>query len=111
MQDGFDSGAMVITIAATNRPDVLDTALRRPGRFDRQVIVDKPDKKGRVAIMEVHARRKKMVRGSEPREKGGSSFACSAPDAGVWRGPLPFAVSLHPRKSPSPSPSRLAAHR
>ena len=63
--DGFDSGALVITSAATNRPDVLDSALRRPGRFDRQVAVEKPDKAGRVAILAVHCWRKKMASGGE----------------------------------------------
>ena len=54
--DGFDAATGVILIAATNRPDVLDPALLRPGRFDRQVIVDAPDVGGRLAILEVHAR-------------------------------------------------------
>jgi cell division protease FtsH len=54
--DGFEQNDTVIIIAATNRPDVLDPALLRPGRFDRQVIVDLPDIKGRQAILQVHAR-------------------------------------------------------
>ncbi|MGH2695818.1 MAG: ATP-dependent zinc metalloprotease FtsH, partial [Actinomycetota bacterium] len=54
--DGFDTSKGVIIMAATNRPDVLDPALLRPGRFDRQVVVDRPDLKGRQAILEVHAR-------------------------------------------------------
>jgi cell division protease FtsH len=54
--DGFDDNTGVIIIAATNRPEVLDPALRRPGRFDRQVVVDRPDKIGRDAILRVHAR-------------------------------------------------------
>ena len=59
--DGFDSStANVIVIAATNRPDVLDPALLRPGRFDRQVILDRPDIQGRKAILEVHARGKPL---------------------------------------------------
>jgi cell division protease FtsH len=53
--DGFDGNAGVIVIAATNRPEVLDAALRRPGRFDRQVLVDRPDKIGRAQILKVHA--------------------------------------------------------
>ena len=56
--DGFDSSTNVIIIAATNRPDVLDPALLRPGRFDRQVILDRPDIQGRMAILDVHARGK-----------------------------------------------------
>ncbi len=58
--DGFDAGAGVIIIGATNRPEVLDQALLRPGRFDRQVLVDKPDMKGREAIFKVHTRKLKL---------------------------------------------------
>lgn len=54
--DGFEQGSTVIIIAATNRPDVLDPALLRPGRFDRQVVVDRPDVKGREGIIKVHTR-------------------------------------------------------
>jgi cell division protease FtsH len=54
--DGFDASKGVIIMAATNRPDVLDPALLRPGRFDRQVVVDRPDLRGREAILQVHAR-------------------------------------------------------
>jgi cell division protease FtsH len=49
--DGFEGNTGIIIIAATNRPDVLDTALLRPGRFDRQVVVDAPDLKGRLEIL------------------------------------------------------------
>jgi cell division protease FtsH len=56
--DGFDKQANVVVIAATNRPDVLDQALLRPGRFDRRVMLDKPDIRGRLAILEVHAQDK-----------------------------------------------------
>ncbi|HVP89919.1 MAG TPA: ATP-dependent zinc metalloprotease FtsH [Terriglobales bacterium] len=55
--DGFDSRTGVIVLAATNRPEILDPALLRPGRFDRQVLVDRPDLKGRVEILKVHARK------------------------------------------------------
>ena len=58
--DGFEGNAGIIIIAATNRPDVLDSALLRPGRFDRQVQVDLPSYKGRLGILEVHARNKKL---------------------------------------------------
>ena len=58
--DGFEGNTGIIIIAATNRPDVLDTALLRPGRFDRQISVDAPDVKGRVSILNVHARNKKL---------------------------------------------------
>ncbi|MHB9092816.1 MAG: ATP-dependent zinc metalloprotease FtsH, partial [Chloroflexota bacterium] len=58
--DGFDTNTNVIVIAATNRPDILDPALLRPGRFDRQVVLDRPDISGRKAILEVHTRGKPM---------------------------------------------------
>ncbi len=59
--DGFEGNTGIIVIAATNRADVLDSALMRPGRFDRQVMVDPPDFKGRVGILDVHARNKKIA--------------------------------------------------
>jgi len=59
--DGFEGNTGIIIIAATNRPDVLDSALLRPGRFDRQVTVDAPDIKGRLQILDVHARNKKLA--------------------------------------------------
>jgi cell division protease FtsH len=58
--DGFDSRSSVILIAATNRPDILDPALLRPGRFDRQIVVDRPDLAGRRAILDVHAKGKPL---------------------------------------------------
>ena len=58
--DGFDTNTSVIVVAATNRPDILDPALLRPGRFDRQVVLDRPDINGRRAILEVHARGKPL---------------------------------------------------
>lgn len=61
--DGFDKHTSVVVIAATNRPDVLDPALLRPGRFDRQVTLDKPDIRGRLAILEVHAQGKPLDSG------------------------------------------------
>ncbi len=60
--DGFEANGQVILIAASNRPDVLDPALLRPGRFDRQIPVDRPDLKGRTAILEVHAKGKPMAK-------------------------------------------------
>jgi len=59
--DGFDANTGVIILAATNRPDVLDPALRRPGRFDRQVVVDRPDKSGREAILKVHVKNVRLA--------------------------------------------------
>ncbi len=60
--DGFEMKDNIILIAATNRPDILDPALLRPGRFDRQVVVDRPDRKGRKQILEVHTRGKPLAR-------------------------------------------------
>ena len=61
--DGFDNSKGLILLAATNRPDVLDPALLRPGRFDRQVVVDRPDVKGREAILRIHAKNVKLGNG------------------------------------------------
>ena len=63
--DGFDTGTNVIVLASTNRPDVLDPALLRPGRFDRQVVLDRPDIRGRKAILDVHVRGKPLEKGVE----------------------------------------------
>lgn len=60
--DGFEPNTGVILLAATNRPEVLDPALLRPGRFDRQIVVDRPDKSGRLAILQVHARKVSLAR-------------------------------------------------
>jgi cell division protease FtsH len=59
--DGFGNDETIIVIAATNRPEILDKALMRPGRFDRQVVVDRPDKKGREEILKVHSKNKKLA--------------------------------------------------
>ncbi|MFC1953107.1 ATP-dependent zinc metalloprotease FtsH [Chloroflexota bacterium] len=58
--DGFDTDTSVIILAATNRPDILDPALLRPGRFDRRVVLDRPDQVGRIAILKVHSKEKPM---------------------------------------------------
>ncbi len=63
--DGFEAKDNIIMIAATNRPDILDPALLRPGRFDRQITVDRPDRKGRAKILEVHTRGKPLARDIE----------------------------------------------
>ena len=65
--DGFDGEKGIIVIAATNRADVLDNALRRPGRFDRQIKVSTPDVKGREAILKVHAKNKPLAKGFDLR--------------------------------------------
>jgi cell division protease FtsH len=63
--DGFDTGTNVIVLASTNRPDVLDPALLRPGRFDRQVVLDRPDIRGRKAILDVHVKGKPLEKAVE----------------------------------------------
>ncbi len=63
--DGFEMKDNIILIAATNRPDILDPALLRPGRFDRQIVVDRPDRKGRTKILEVHTRGKPLAKAIE----------------------------------------------
>src|SRR5204862_219220 len=61
--DGFDPMTGLVLLAATNRPEILDPALLRAGRFDRQVLVDRPDKRGRLAILQVHARKVRLASG------------------------------------------------
>ncbi len=64
--DGFDPSSGLVLLAATNRPEILDPALLRAGRFDRQVLVDRPDKKGRVAILQVHLKKVKLAEDVDP---------------------------------------------
>jgi cell division protease FtsH len=64
--DGFDSRAGLVLLGATNRPEILDPALLRAGRFDRQVLVDRPDKKGRIQILQVHMKRAKLAKDVDP---------------------------------------------
>jgi len=64
--DGFDSRTGLVLLAATNRPEILDPALLRAGRFDRQVLVDRPDRKGRIQILEVHMRKAKLAPDVDP---------------------------------------------
>ena len=63
--DGFDSKSGIVLLAATNRPEILDTALLRAGRFDRQVLVDRPDKKGRFEILKVHSKKVKIKKNTD----------------------------------------------
>ena len=78
--DGFEPNAGVIILAATNRPEVLDAALLRPGRFDRQVIVDTPDLDGREAILKVHARGKRLAAGVQLRQLAQATAGFSGAD-------------------------------
>ena len=78
--DGFDTNTNVIVVAATNRPDVLDPALLRPGRFDRQVILDRPDLRGRVAILKVHTKGKPLDKTIDPENLARQSAGFSGAD-------------------------------
>ncbi|HEV8045780.1 MAG TPA: ATP-dependent zinc metalloprotease FtsH [Rubrobacter sp.] len=78
--DGFDTGTNVIVIAATNRPDILDPALLRPGRFDRKVILDAPDVKGREAILAVHTKGKPIADDVKPHTLAKSTPGFSGAD-------------------------------
>src|SRR5204862_4725610 len=79
--DGFDPNAGIIVIAATNRPDILDPALLRPGRFDRRIVVDAPDARGRKEIFRVHTRGKPLDfdTSEAEREKANDSLAKRTP--------------------------------
>src|SRR5213075_61190 len=78
--DGFHPNEMVIVIAATNRPDVLDTALLRPGRFDRHVTVDRPTWQGRLAILRVHTRNKPLAESVDLEKVARSMIGMSGAD-------------------------------
>jgi cell division protease FtsH len=78
--DGFDAKTGVILIAATNRPEILDPALLRPGRFDRQVLIDKPDLEGRLAILKIHSRGVKVAEGTDLRTVAQSTAGLSGAD-------------------------------
>jgi cell division protease FtsH len=78
--DGFDQSSTVIVMAATNRPDVLDPALLRPGRFDRQVTVDLPDRAGRLSILKIHSRGKPLARDVDLDSIAGATIGFSGAD-------------------------------
>lgn len=78
--DGFEQGTNVIVLAATNRPDVLDPALLRPGRFDRQVILDLPDRKDRLAILQVHLKNKPLSDAAKLDSLAGKTAGMSGAD-------------------------------
>jgi cell division protease FtsH len=78
--DGFDTNTNVIVVAATNRPDVLDPALLRPGRFDRQVILDRPDLRGRIAILKVHTKGKPLDKAIDQENLARQSAGMSGAD-------------------------------
>ena len=78
--DGFDSRTGVIILAATNRPEILDPALLRPGRFDRQVLIDKPDLEGRLAILKIHTKKIKLAEDVELRKIAQSAAGLAGAD-------------------------------
>ena len=78
--DGFDPSVGVVLLAATNRPEILDPALLRAGRFDRQVLVDRPDRKGRVAILRVHAKRISLADGVDLDKVAGLTVGLAGAD-------------------------------
>ena len=78
--DGFDPRASIIVLAATNRPDVLDPALLRPGRFDRQITVDLPDRPGREGILRIHARKLKLAPEVDLRALAGATIGMNGAD-------------------------------
>ena len=83
--DGFETNEGVILIAGTNRPDVLDPALLRPGRFDRRVVVDRPDINGRIGILKVHTKQHPARRGRRPRGRSRAARRASpAPTSPTW---------------------------
>ena len=83
--DGFESNDGVILIAATNRPDVLDPALLRPGRFDRRIVVPRPDVKGRTGILKVHTKKTPLAAGRRPRRRSPAARPASrAPISRTW---------------------------
>ena len=83
--DGFESNDGVILIAATNRPDVLDPALLRPGRFDRRIVVPRPDVKGRTGILDVHTKKTPLGGGRRPgRHRARDARASRAPTSRTW---------------------------
>ena len=93
--DGFAPNVGVILLAATNRPDVLDRAILRPGRFDRQVVVDAPDIDGREAILKVHARDKKLAPNVELRRIAQATPGFSGADLAYRLRPGSAGLSQH----------------
>ena len=82
--DGFDSNEGIILIAATNRPDILDSALLRPGRFDRRIVVNMPDVKGREQILQVHVRKIPLSNDVNLKVLARSTPGFSAPTWPTW---------------------------
>jgi cell division protease FtsH len=105
--DGFDTNTNVIVVAATNRPDVLDPALLRPGRFDRQVILDRPDMKGRLEILKVHIKGKPLDKQVDLTTVARQSPGFSGADLATRRPSSPRGATR--RSSPSASSARRSS--
>jgi ATP-dependent metalloprotease FtsH len=97
--DGFDSGTNVIVIAATNRPDVLDPALLRPGRFDRQVILDRPDLRGRIAILRIHLKGKPIAKAVDVESLGRQTPGFSGADLANLTNEAAILAARHNKKA------------
>ncbi|TAM57535.1 ATP-dependent metallopeptidase FtsH/Yme1/Tma family protein [bacterium] len=93
--DGFDPRANVIILAATNRPDVLDPALLRPGRFDRQVVIELPDLQGREAILQVHVRKLRMAPGVDLNAIARATIGLSGADLANLANEAALAAARH----------------
>ncbi|MGB7342228.1 MAG: ATP-dependent zinc metalloprotease FtsH [Phototrophicaceae bacterium] len=96
--DGFEQSATVIVMAATNRPDVLDPALLRPGRFDRQVTVDLPDRKGRLDILKIHTRGKPLAKDVEIETMANATIGFSGADLANLANEAALHAARHNRK-------------
>lgn len=96
--DGFDQSATVIVMAATNRPDVLDPALLRPGRFDRQVTVELPDRHGRLSILKIHTRGKPLAEGVDLTSIANATIGFSGADIANLANEAALTAARHGRK-------------
>lgn len=96
--DGFEQGANVIVLAATNRADVLDSALQRPGRFDRRVNIDLPDRKDREAILKIHFAKKPVAKNVDLSALAGKSAGSSGADLGNIANEAAIIAARHNRK-------------
>jgi cell division protease FtsH len=96
--DGFDQSSTVIVMAATNRPDVLDPALLRPGRFDRQVTVDLPDRAGRLSILKIHTRGKPLAKNTDLGSIAGATIGFSGADLANLANEAALNAARHDRK-------------
>ena len=96
--DGFDQSSTVIVMAATNRPDVLDPALLRPGRFDRQVTVDLPDRQGRLSVLKIHTRGKPLGKDIDLEAMAGATIGFSGADLSNLANEAALNAARHNRK-------------